>query len=639
MLVDRLRRGWQRGLDGERVLVLVPDRREARRLTDAIGPPPDGAIGRLRAMSYHSFAQDLIKRWWPLVAQQFSITAATPEFLPFNLTQFACLNEYRLEPGHLQRLTIREQRLIVQLLSNMNLSAANGLTLEEGWTRVAYGLGLSPQDDVIADGLRLTQRFRERCLRAGVLPEDVQVEAAGWLLGDRRVRDDLLTRFDLLAIDGLDEFVPLMAERLVGIASECKQAAIVCSDDGGLRWLLGASPGAAGRLCAGVVESGRFRRLCLTRTLSGSALAGNGSAAWLAGAVNGVPPASAPSFAGWTLADSASPVEMAGEVVSQVERLLAGGTAPNGIALLIPYMDTLISTEIERLCRQREIPFRIDRHWRSLLDEPLSRACLTALRCVNPNNTRHATLVEVADLVVALTDTNPIVAQPWAEALYDRRSGGLKEPRNNPGIPREVKVLGRWAERARESGELHEQLERLAKHVLAPHQSHRRRELVRACYALATDARRFAGAVPRLGLEAPHITRFFDYVDSNVVAADTGADPPDDSVLLTTPYAFLISGRVAEQQCWLNVASPSWWEPPLLLLTNPHALSGELSGRPATFEDDDRIRGRILGRVIRNLAARCDGDIHAFASYAGSDGQPLDGPLYDSLLEMRAVAR
>jgi hypothetical protein len=330
---------------------------------------------------------------------------------------------------------------------------------------------------------------------------------------------------------------------------------------------------------------------------------------------------------------------MAGEVVSQVERLLAGGTAPNGIALLIPYMDTLISTEIERLCRQREIPVRIDRHWRSLLDEPLSRACLTALRCVNTNNTRHATLVEVADLVVALTDTNPIVAQPWAEALYDRRSGGLKESRNNPGIPREVKVLGRWAERARESGELHEQLERLAKHVLAPHQSHRRRELVRACYALATDARRFAGAAPRLGLEAPHITRFFDYVDSNVVAADTGADPPDDSVLLTTPYAFLISGRMAEQQCWLNVASPSWWEPPLLLLTNPHALSGELSGRPATFEDDDRIRGRILGRVIRNLAARCDGDIHAFASYAGSDGQPLDGPLYDSLLEMRAVAR
>lgn len=639
MLVERLRRGWQCGLDGERALVLVPDRREARRLNEAIGPPPDGSVGRMRSMSYHSFAQDLIKRWWPLVAEQFCISAATPEFLPFNLTQFACLNEYRLDPGHLQRLTIREQRLIVQLLSNMNLSAANGLTLDEGWTRVAYGLGLSPQDDVIADGLGLTQRFRERCLKAGVLPEDVQVEAAGWLLDEPRVRADLLARFDLLAIDGLDEFVPLMAERLAGIATECGQAVIVCCDDGGLRWLLGASAETAGRVCSGLINGGRFRRLCLTRTLSGPAMVENHSASWLAGAVDGVPPASPPSFSGWTLTESVSPVEMACKAVETVSRLLAEGVAPNRIALLIPYMDTLISTEIERLCRQRDIPFRIDRHWRSLLDEPLSRACLTALRCVNPGNTRHATLVEVADLVVALADTNPIVAQPWAEALYDRRSGELREPRNNSNIPREVKLLGRWAERTKERGEIHQQLERLATHVLAPHQSHRRRELVRACYALATDARRFAEAAPRLGLEGPHITRFFDYVDSNVVAADAGADPADDSVLLTTPYAFLISGRVAEQQCWLNVASPSWWEPPLLMLTNPHALSGELSGRPATFEDDDRIRGRILGRVIRNLAARCDGEIHTFASYAGSDGNPLDGPLYDSLLEMRAVAR
>ncbi len=638
MLVERLRRGWNAGLDGERVLVLVPDRREARRLNEAIGPPPVGSVGRLRAMSYHSFAQDLIKRWWPLVAERFSVSAASPEFLPFNLAQFACLNEYRLDPGNLQRLTIREQRLIVQLLSNMNLSAANGLSLDEGWARVAYGLGLSPEDAVIADGLRLTQRFRERCLQAGVLPEDVQVAAAGWLLDEPRVRADLLARVELLAVDGLDEFVPLMAERLVGIASECSQSVVVCCDDGGLRWLLGASAGAAARLCSSMVGAGRFRRLCLRRTLSGAAVAGS-SAAWLAGAVGGAPPQTSPSFSGWTLTESNRPDEMARDVVATLSRLLAQGVAANRIVLLIPYMDTLISTEIERLCRQREIAFRVDRHWRSLLDEPLSRACLTALRCVNPNNTRRATVVEVADLLVALTETNPIVVQPWAELLYDRGSGGLREPRHTSNIPREVLLLGRWAERVRESGELYQQLERLAKHVLAPHDSHRRRELVRACYALAGDARRFAGAAPRLGLEEPHITRFFDYVDSDVVAADAGADPPDDAVLLTTPYGFLTSGRVAEHQCWLDVVSPSWWEPPLLMLTNPHALSGELGGKPATFEDDDRIRGRILGRVIRNLAARCDGEIHAFASYAGSDGNPLDGPLYDNLLEMRAVAQ
>lgn len=637
VLVERLRCRWQAGLDGERMLLLTPDRRSARRLNETLGFPAQGSSGRLRAMSYHSFAQDLIKRWWPLVAARLAIPSATPEFLPFNLTQFACLNEYRLDPGNLQRLTIREQRLIVQLLSNMNLSAANGVSLEEGWTRVAYGLGVAPQDDVIQDGLKLTMRFRERCLKAGVLPEDVQIEAASWLLSEPRVRADLLKRFDLLAIDGLDEIVPAMAARLVDVAGDAGQALVVCSEDGGLRWLLGASAGAAQRLCAGMVAGGRFQRLALRRAFSASPAVANHSATWLAGAVAGTPPHGSPALGGWTLTESSRLDEMAGNVVEAVGQMLADGVEPNQIALLIPYMDTLVSTEIERRCRQSGIPFRIDRRWRSLLDEPLSRACLTALRCVNPDSTRKATLVEVADLLVALTEQNPIVVQPWAEALYDRRSGGLREPHGKLEIPREARLLGRWAERVTNAGELHEQLERLAQLVLSPHEPHCRRHLVRACYALASDARRFAQAAPRLALEEPHHARFFDYIDSDVVAAEGSSDPPDDAVILTTPYAYLTAGRVAGQQCWLDVASRAWWEPPLLLLTNPHALSGELAAQPATFEDDDRIRGLILGRVIRNLAARCDGAIHAFVSPAGADGEPLDGPLYDALLEMQVA--
>jgi hypothetical protein len=242
---------------------------------------------------------------------------------------------------------------------------------------------------------------------------------------------------------------------------------------------------------------------------------------------------------------------------------------------------------------------------------------------------------------VELTGTNPIQAHHWVRDLYVSGSGGLLHLGNREDLPAEVRLLGRWAKSMASDDEprpLHEQLELLARYVFAPHASPRRADLIRACYALATEARRFADSAPRLGLEEPVAQRFFEYVDSDIVGADSGVEPADDAVMLTTPSVFLTSGRTADHQCWLNVASPSWWEPPLLLLSNPHAMAmpGDLAG--LTSADDDRIRQRVLGRVIRNLAARCSGPIHAFASFAGSDGAVLEGPLYDCLVEMRAEA-
>lgn len=639
VLVERLRVASQRGLEGERVRVLVPDRRAARRANAAINTSPGDVAGQPHALSYYTFAQELIRRWWPLVAAHFQITAPTPEFLPFNLTQFACLNEYRSNPGTLQGLTIREQRLIVQVLSNMNLSMANGLSLEEGWERVALGIGASPDDAVIRDGLDLTLRFRERCIRAGLLPVDLQIAAAGWLLDDERVCADLTTRFDLLAIDDLDEFVPLLAERLARAAASCREAVVTSGDDGGLRWLLGASARTASEICNDLIEGGTFQRAPLTHSFSGSDAAQDGSAAWLASTIADGSPASPASFAAWQLHEAQRPDEMAHQVADAVAELIAAGSDPADIALLIPYMDSLIVTELERLIKRYGIPFHLDRRWHAVLDDPLSRACLTALRCVNPGKTRPATLVEVADMVVALAETNPVLAHPWAREIFDQRSGGLCDVRGKDGVPRSVQRLGWWAGKVTGSERgIPWQLETFARHVLAPHESLRRRSLVGACYALANEARRFTDAAPRLRLEQPYEQRFFEYVDSNVVAADSGLDTVNDAVLLTTPYAFLTSGRTAREQCWLNVASPSWWEPPLLLLTNPHSLSGDVGPGPLTFADDDRVRSMVLGRVIRNLAARCDGTIYAFASMTGSDGEPLDGPLYDCMVELRSVA-
>lgn len=70
----------------------------------------------------------------------------------------------------------------------------------------------------------------------------------------------------------------------------------------------------------------------------------------------------------------------------------------------------------------------------------------------------------------------------------------------------------------------------------------------------------------------------------------------------------------------------------MLLLSNPHALAGSHTG---TVQDEDQLRNRLLGRIVRNLSARCSEQVHCFASLTNRTGEPLDGPLYDALLAGR----
>lgn len=626
LLIETIRKAVNDGIPGDRVLLLAPDRRVARQIGARLNEPGSGIAGRIPALSYHSFMQELIRRWWPLVMQDLDINAAAPEFLPFNLAQFSCLHTYREDPGNLQRLTIREQRLIVQVLSTMTLSAANQLSLEEGWARVAGGLGLTGSDPVIQDALALTSRFRQQCLQAGVMPVDLQMEAAGRLLANPRVRNDLLDRFTMIAIDDLDEFVPLLAMECTALAGETARAVVTFSPDGGLRWMLGASVERAGEIRDDLLNSGRFAHHNLgdkpPRPVD-----------WLLAGIVGQL-ADAPEDT-WPLQEANQPDGMTRQVVEVVNRLLTAGTDPGEIVLLIPYLDSVLAGELERGFEAAGAGFQVDRRWFSLLDNPESRACLTVLRCVYPGMSRKATSMEVADLLATLTGADPITAQRWVSDVFDASSGKLHRPQKHRQVPDEVRLLGRWGEWAliRDQISLDRKLEHLAVRVFAPHQSASRTALVSACYALANEARRFLATTPRLGLTGPMEQQFFQYVDSDVVSADR-LESPTGGVMLTTPAAFLTSGRVVQYQCWLDVASPSWWEPPMLLLSNPHAMSGAHTGN---LLDEDQLRNRLLGRIVRNLSARCSEQIHAFASLTNRTGEPLDGPLYDALLAGRLL--
>jgi hypothetical protein len=128
------------------------------------------------------------------------------------------------------------------------------------------------------------------------------------------------------------------------------------------------------------------------------------------------------------------------------------------------------------------------------------------------------------------------------------------------------------------------------------------------------------------------LTGFLRVATSPLVTSPDPQAPPPSGVSLSTPYAFLTHDRTVDMQCWLDIANPSWWTPTSQLLCNPQALAVQNMGEIGDLAAEERFRTANLRRLLRNLAARCDGQLHAFAARSAPDGSQLDGPLLEGFL-------
>jgi hypothetical protein len=639
-LTARLSRLRGAGLEPERTLLLTPQRRAASLLATLLAADETARPAQwagFQPTSVVGFAQELITRHWLLVADQYGMELDGPTFLAFDLAHFSCLQLYYEDPTAFRdELTMRPERVAAQVLSTMSLAAANSLGLEEAWERIALSRGVTLEEPLIQAALDLSIRFQAQSLANSVLPFDLQVRAANWLLRQPDVQADLRDRYDALAIDDFDEFVPSLAEPLANLARQLLEAMLAYSPDGGLRWLLGASVQRTGRIIAGLLDpENGFRLLWLRRTQARSPVALEGSATWLAEAAVRRSVFPVPSAEGWRLRFADRPDLMAAQAVSFVAALVSDGVLPGEIALITPSVHPLVSAGIGQGLADLDIPFQAERRSQTLADNPELRACLTALRAVSGGAARPITPVEAADLLATVTGTSPVSAQALGRSLFDTRARAFR-PLDHLSVapPPDAARLLDWLAQAELGQPIDERLTSFADGVLDPETP-----LWDACRALIEVAQRFRESAPRLGYDHDLEVAWWTFIDSGVLAGDIGLRPAPDRVLLTTPLPFLQLGRSVRYQGWLDVASPRWLPEFAGVLTNPRALSEPAGPDTPSLQLDRQAQADDLRRLLTNLSTRCEGEIWAFASRTSLDGTLLDGPLIDAFLGLGVPTR
>jgi hypothetical protein len=103
---------------------------------------------------------------------------------------------------------------------------------------------------------------------------------------------------------------------------------------------------------------------------------------------------------------------------------------------------------------------------------------------------------------------------------------------------------------------------------------------------------------------------------------EESASLAEDQVLITLSSAFAIANQPAAYQIWLNAGSPRWWERIYGALSNDYILSQDWQpGELWSIQKNAEVNNENMVRLVLALLSRCGTRVLAYASELNESGQ------------------
>ena len=446
--VARLRHLLTQGVPADSILILAPQRTLlAPYITALRSPdlPPGGAVDTL---TMGGLAKRMVDLFWPLVAERagFAHPERPPVFLTLETAQYymAHIADPLIEAGAFDEVTVERNRLLSQILDNLNKAALLGIDHTQVGERLRLAWsGASARAPVFERAQECANAFRAHCLAHNLLDYSLQIEVfvqhlltLPWPHGDGFM--SRFTRYRHVVVDNVEEDTPVTHDLLRSWLPGCDSALLIYDQEAGYRVFLGADPhGARGlrnacrsqaELHSSFVTTPHLARMGyeLARSLRQASAAPEDESGDLRQA----------------LVVSEQPLrfhtEMLDWIAEQIGHLvLEQQVDPGQIVVLAPYLsDALRFSLSERLAR-RGIPARSHRPSRALREEPASRCLLTLAALAHPEWNHFppqsdvaqalALSIEPLDLVRAQLLTS-IVYRPTKAAQRTATAGAAPQP-------------------------------------------------------------------------------------------------------------------------------------------------------------------------------------------------------------------
>jgi hypothetical protein len=336
------------------------------------------------------------------------------------------------------------------------------------------------------------------------------------------------------------------------------------------------------------------------------------------------------------------------------------GVPPAEIVVLAPFLPDALRFALSNRLEARDVPTRSHRPSRALKDEPATRCLLTLASLAHPDWGCCPSSFDVAyALMTAIDELDLVRAQLLTQIVYRPSEGRPSLTSFDQIVPemqdRLTYVLGERYERLRdwieenappalaepppqvggiEGGELpfDHFLSSLFGEVLSQEGFgfHRDYDAGRVAANLIESVQKFRWVMQRDD-EKPLGQEYIEMVQDGVIAAQylhSWRLQPEDAVLLSPAYTFLMRNRPVDVQFWLDVGGSGWWERLYQPLTQPYVLSRGWS-RDGVWTDQNEVaaRNETLHRLTQGLIRRCRERVYLGLSELGESGREQKGQL------------
>jgi len=642
--ISRLEHLLKNQVTPQEILILIPQRTLAFPFYDYLKKENTLVNGEPTILTMGGLARRMVDLFWPLICEPagFSSNNLPPTFLTIETSQYylAQVVEPLLAKGYFNGINIDHNRLLSQILDNMNKSAVVGFPLEE--------IGLRLKDACLDEKSLWTafqqaeecaMLFRKFCLEHHLLDYSLQMEVFIKYLWTSTIGRGFINRqYRHLIYDNLEEDVPVTHDLVKSWIPDLQSALLIYDTDGGFRSFLGADPIGGYELhkaCDNCIE---FKQpftsssgiKILQETLSSNIL--------LTSRI--IPPREV--IQEFDIVNSHFYPEMIEAVCATIKELInEQSESPAEIVVLAPYLSDALLFSLSTKLAECQIKSYSARPSRALVKEPVVGCLLTLAKLAHPVWDLPISHYEVRQaLMVAIQEMDLVRADLCSRTLFSERhkesglssfdilQGELPE-RITYSIGNKVERIRNWIEEYKS----HEVLplfgfwgkifgELLSQPGFAFHNDF---ESAGITAKLTTSVKKFRQVILNNGNFNEIICgcEYLDTLQKGLIGAqfiEPELENPTDAVLIAPAFTFLMTNRAVKYQFWLDIGSNGWWERLNQPLTHPYILNRHWQ-RGTKWQDSNEIKANqeSLARLVRGLLRRCNQ--HLFLYTAGMDDQ------------------
>ncbi|HRS74605.1 MAG TPA: hypothetical protein P5282_06665 [Anaerolineaceae bacterium] len=660
--VLRMRTMMENGIDGDSILVLVPQRRLAFEYYKAIHSPDFPAGSQPQLLTFNGLAQRMLSLFWPLIATDAGFRAAEPpRFLNMENAQYylAGIVEPLLLQGYFESLTIDPNRLYSQILDNLNKSAVVGFPPGEIAERLTSAWsGKTSKSNIYQQAQECALKFRQFCLENNFLDFSLQLSVFREKLWPSLLcRQHLNQTFRHLIYDNIEEDFPVAHDFVEEILPNLDSALLIQDEGGGYRSFLGADATSAQRL------SGK----CSSQIRLTSSLVQTNALANLETALREsilehrlLKYDSSDARSSYTIHSFRFYPEALDWVTGEIVKLLKDSTTqPGDIAILTPYLSDALRFSFANRLSSANIPFTTYRPSRSLYAEPAVQAVLTLAQMAHPSWQSKPSPQQARSafaMVIAACDF--VRADLISRTLFKNRDNlfpllsfqGLNlemQSRISFQVGEYYERLRAWLNENLEQGahELDHWISRLFGECLSQpgFGFHRDYDAASSINRLIESCREFRKIYqPSAKTAASGAGEEFTRVLQNGLLSSQSNprslfETNTDVVFLSPAYSFLMRNQPVKYQFWVDIGSGGWWSRLDQPLTQPYVLNRNWSINQKWTDEHEYLNNQLtLARVVTGLVRRCSAHIYMCSVTYNEHGFEERGQL---LLALQTVLR